>query len=90
MISDNRDMSFISLFRLFEIIKSIGWGLVLNGWAIRNLNKIKTTSCSSQGFICEQWSSENSEYIYGTAVNDIIYFGNFQSYMSPDVISKQD
>ena len=31
--------------------------------------KIKTTSIRFQGFLCEQCSRENSEYIYDTDVN---------------------
>ena len=47
---------------------------VLNGCAISNYIKIKTTSIRFQGFLCEQCSRVNSEYIYDTDVNNILYF----------------
>ena len=47
MISENRDMSFISLFCLFEIIKSIGLRFELNGCAICNYHKNTTFVFSS-------------------------------------------
>ncbi|MGL5246228.1 MAG: DNA repair protein RecO [Mycoplasmoidaceae bacterium] len=80
MVSENRDINFISLFCLFEIIKSIGLRFELNGCAICNYNKIKTTSIRFQGFLCEQCCRENSEYIYDTDVNKIFYFLNEKKY----------
>ncbi|MGL5591482.1 MAG: DNA repair protein RecO [Mycoplasmoidaceae bacterium] len=80
MISENRDINFISLFCLFEIIKSIGLRFALNGCAVCNYNKVKTTSIRFQGFLCEQCCRENSEYIYDTDVNKIFYFLNKKNY----------
>ncbi|MGL5640222.1 MAG: DNA repair protein RecO [Mycoplasmoidaceae bacterium] len=80
MILENRDINFISLFCLFEIIKSIGLRFELNGCAICNYNKVKTTSISFQGFLCEQCCRENNEYIYDTNVNKIFYFLNKKNY----------
>ncbi|MGL4616741.1 MAG: DNA repair protein RecO [Mycoplasmoidaceae bacterium] len=80
MISEDRNINFISLFSLFEIIKSIGLRFALNGCAICNNNKIKTTSIRFQGFLCEKCCRENSEYIYDTDVNKIFYFLNNKKY----------
>ncbi len=90
MISENRDMLFISLFCLFEIIKSIGLRFELNGCSICNYNKIKTTSIRFQGFLCEQCSRENSEYIYDTDVNKIFYFLSKKYYKKIFKIKKSD
>ena len=74
MHSENRVMALTSLFSLYVSIKSIGKRCELNGCAICSYNKINTTSISFQGFLCEQCSRENSEYIYDTDVKKIFYF----------------
>ena len=72
MHSENRVMALTSLFSLYVSIKSIGKRCELNGCAICSYNKIKTTSIRLHGFLCEECSRENSEYIYDTDV--IKYF----------------
>lgn len=90
MILENRDMNFISLFSLFEIINSIGLKFALNGCAICGYNKIRTTSIRFQGFLCDQCTRENSEYIYDTNVNKIFYFLSKKEYKKIFEISKNE